>query len=253
MRRIRLLRLIGASVLVIAAIAAMALVAGRGAGGGDDDEIDNPKPVEGRDVGGGTKLWVFVTPHRTHDGSSGPNQCADGDQDGTLPQFANPKASSLTFSINRDSIPSYLDKDAVSGAVKAGFGAWDAVNAGPYFIVNNFGGKPRPQADRVNSVGWRKMSAGTLAATWVWMDGSGNVAQADIFYNTLYGWALLAACDATSNSMDIQEVGAHEVGHALGKSHLSDEHQHATMFPSAWPGEIKKRTLTTGEASSNVP
>ncbi|MSQ12717.1 MAG: hypothetical protein EXR47_00955 [Dehalococcoidia bacterium] len=247
------MRLIGASVLVIAAIAAMALVAGRGADGGDDDEIDNPKPVHGRDVGDGTKLWVFVSPHRADVGSSVPNQCVDGDQLGTLPQFAKPRASSLTLSINRTNIPSYLNKDAVTGAVKAACGAWDAVNtARAYFIVNNTGGKSGPLADGVSSVGWRKMTSGTLAATWVWMDSSGNVAKADIFYNTLYSWALFAACDAASKPIDIQGVGTHEVGHAISKDHLSDTYQHATMYPSAWPGEIKKRTLTTGEVSSNV-
>ena len=45
----------------------------------------------------------------------------------------------------------------------------------------------------------------------------------------------------------MENVGTHEVGHVVGLGHLEDANAMATMYPSAPKGEIKKRSLTTGD------
>ncbi|MBH25509.1 MAG: hypothetical protein CMH57_13885 [Myxococcales bacterium] len=68
--------------------------------------------------------------------------------------------------------------------------------------------------------------------------GSGRLVDADIIINSAdYSWAT----DGQSGRHDLSNSLTHEVGHFIGLGH--SESEHATMFPSAAPGEVLKRTL----------
>ena len=100
-------------------------------------------------------------------------------------------------------------------------------------------------------VGWaRLVPKNVLAATWTYTDLKGRVTGADVFYNTSQKWSVLSGPNDGCNSesrFDIENIGTHEFGHVLGLDHVSDPGKQATMYPSAPAGEVRKRTLTTGD------
>jgi hypothetical protein len=198
-----------------------------------------PVVVNGQEL----RLWVFVHPAPK---AQSP-YCDDLDQYTQVPNFAKAKSEGLTFNINRDTIPSYLDASQVIAAIEASFAAWDtAAGTGQYFTVNDTGGARRPAFDGINTVGWLGMRSGWLAATWVWTDNKGFVQQADIFFNRAYTWGVFETCNA-QQAFEVGNVGTHEVGHTVGLDHLSDPNGYATMYPYASSGEVRKRTPTTGD------
>jgi hypothetical protein len=69
-----------------------------------------------------------------------------------------------------------------------------------------FGFLDRPDLDRV------------LAATSFLLDAaSGEVIEADIFFNTLFTWS--TAANGESGRVDLESVALHEIGHLLGLGH----------------------------------
>jgi hypothetical protein len=203
-----------------------------------------PVVVNGQEL----RLWVFV--HPAPKATSGASYCTDGDQNDTVPAFATANPKGLAFNINPSTIPSYLDASQVIAAIKASFAAWD--NAGgtrAYFTVNGTDGAAGPAPDGINTVGWAYIVPTTvLAATWVWTDNKGVVQEADVFFNAFQKWGILSACNSPTNkAYDVQDVGTHEAGHTVGLDHLRDPNGYATMYPTASKGEVRKRTLTTGD------
>ena len=69
-----------------------------------------------------------------------------------------------------------------------------------------FGFLDRPDLDRV------------LGATSFLLDGTtGEILEADIFFNTHFNWSVAAAGEAGKN--DLESVALHEIGHLLGLGH----------------------------------
>jgi len=230
-------------VLIAAALAAPAALAG----GGLPDTVQ-AVPVRGQAVAGGLTLWVHVFPAQGARGKpSPPDICSDGNQETVAPLFARANATGLAFRVNDASIP--IDRTAALQAIGDSFAAWDGATPLAYFSVSDTGGAARPAQDGVNSVGWAKLAPkSALAATWTWTDASGRIVEADVFFNSLHSWGVLSACGSAS-VYDVADVGTHEAGHTVGLDHLSDPGRLATMYPSAPRGEVRKRTLTTGDAS----
>lgn len=212
------------------------------------------KEVRGQPVivnGQELRLWVFVQP--AHNGPAAPGggtpaYCTDGAQSTTVPKFANANPNGLVFKINRDSIP--IDKDLATQGIRDSFAAWDAVNtSSPYFTINNTGGASGPAFDGNNTVGWAFIvPTYVLAATWTWTDTNNNVVQTDVFYNSFQKWGVFTTCNGQS-SYEVGDIGTHEIGHTVGLNHLSDPNAYATMYPTASKGEVRKRTLTAGDAA----
>ncbi len=242
--------------LAIALLAALALLVpwGRGEPAEAQPPVIEAREIRGQPVrvnGRELRLYVHVFPAEGQRGrkpGSSYDKCTDGDQSTTVPRFASANPNGLVFNVNRDSIP--IDKDAATTAIQQSFQAWDAAgDTGQYFTVNATGGAARPAADGNNTVGWAYIvPRNVLAATWTWTDASGAIVEADIFYNLHQPWGVFTTCNA-QDRYEVGNVGTHEVGHAVGLDHLSDTAGHATMYPSAPRGEVKKRTLTAGDKS----
>lgn len=95
----------------------------------------------------------------------------------------------------------------------------------------------------------------TLGATSFMVDTvSGEVVEADIFFNSTFSWSVAAAGD--SASFDLESIALHEIGHLHGLAHsaLGETELRAggrrviaaesVMFPVAFsPGSISDRTL----------
>jgi len=106
-----------------------------------------------------------------------------------------------------------------------------------------FGFLDRPELDRV------------LAATSFLLDSrTGEIREADVFFNTRFDWSVAAAGEA--GRIDLESVALHEIGHLLGLGHsaigeteLSPNGRRviasgAVMFPISFsPGVIADRLL----------
>ncbi len=146
--------------------------------------------------------------------------------------------------------------DAAFTAINLGFDAWKQAVENPSvtFSFSKDASAPLPpERDYSNVVGWRQLvgrnARKVLAATYIWDDGE-TILEADIVYNTAHKWAvnvpILPEGNNCGKDFDVQAIGTHEIGHFIGLGHVNNDD--ATMFGSAAKGELKKQTLTPGDA-----
>ncbi len=92
-------------------------------------------------------------------------------------------------------------------------------------------------------------SSGAIAVTIVWGVFGGppfnrRLVEWDQVYDDVdFDWS--AAGEA--GKMDFENIASHEIGHALGMGHPSDDCTEETMYRFAGTGEIKKRDLNAGD------
>ena len=200
------------------------------------------RDVRGAHAGPGVSLWVHVYELPRFAPPFANASCDDTNlnlEDFSLFALSEP----LTFALNTSQLDG-LTTGAVS-AVQSSIGTW----GGGYLSYVNGGATDSPNQDLVNSVGAMSFTPPrALAATWTWVDDETNeVLEADIFFNTRHDWTVMNAVGDTcgGTAYDVENVGTHEVGHAVGLDHVNADD--ATMAPSAAAGETRKRTLTAGD------
>ncbi len=112
-----------------------------------------------------------------------------------------------------------------------------------------------PNSPNTNSImfvadGWieRGHSAQAFAVTLVWHDpGSGEIWDADMEINEARGpFTVCPAQGCEEDTVDLQNVVTHELGHYLGLAHTPDDPD-ATMWISAEAEETKKRDLASDD------
>lgn len=82
---------------------------------------------------------------------------------------------------------------------------------------------------------------GVLALTRIQLSASGEIVDAATAFNGVgFHWAVDGRSDS-NNTVDIQEVATHEIGHAIGLSHSPIGG--ATMYPRTIAGRTQSRTL----------
>lgn len=163
----------------------------------------------------------------------------------------------LTFYVDLRGFPEGSDL-----AIGSAFLAWEDVTEGMLIeqlvdedVVVEFG-------DGVNTYSMRNLGGGgVLAATFItWNDSDGNgdvdageeFLEMDIVHNSIVNWAI-AETNPKGRWWDVQNVAAHEIGHAFGLDHPGSSHQEdlaQTMFASAPSKETGKRSL---EWDGDVP
>lgn len=132
---------------------------------------------------------------------------------------------------------------APNTAVQSQFQGFTIAPPGVQDQRTTFGFLDRPELDQV------------LAATSFLLDGStGEILEADIFFNTLFDWSV--ASNGEAGRVDVESVALHEIGHLLGLGHSAIGETErvgsgrrvlasgAVMFPIAFsPGSIAERVL----------
>ena len=104
--------------------------------------------------------------------------------------------------------------------------------------------------DDVNEVYFADIgSAGAIAVTIVWGVFTGppfarKLVEWDMVYDDVdFSWS----ASGEAGKMDFENIASHEIGHATGMGHPSDECTEETMFRFASAGETKKQTLEAGD------
>jgi hypothetical protein len=168
----------------------------------------------------------------------------------------------ITYRVNpsKVKVPSgySLTTDQIIQAIKDSFAVWNKANSA---LVFKYGGTTSAQAGRldgINIISWRRLQAGALAVTYVWVSrATGRVVEADTAFNNLYAWYDFSIpdgytadnyCPDQPVAYDIRNIATHEFGHWVGLADLySDADKDATMYGYGDVQGLKKRTLATGD------
>ena len=155
---------------------------------------------------------------------------------------------------NGDGVASALVMDAM----KNGVATWDA-QAAADIIGNGTTTNESLQSDWVSPDGVNEvyfsqseLDAGTVAVTIVWGVFGGPPSTREIIeWDMVFNDALPESWgDATvhSSDWDVLNIATHELGHTAGLGDLySASTVEQTMYGYASPGEVKKRTLESGD------
>ena len=169
--------------------------------------------------------------------------CGDGSSQFTLEsQGVRWRNFPVTYAI--DTINSGVDSTAARNAVIDVFEEFDKYIPGQAFSLTS------------------DFNAAKIKFKWEFIDGPFNQAGFASYSFTLPDRTLTAAtitldsgenwfvspidsCSSVGSSLDIQNVASHELGHAVGLGHVTDNL--LTMHPTSFAGETLKRTLGTGD------
>ncbi len=162
--------------------------------------------------------------------------------------------ATVNYKLNLNSAPSAIGAANFQALAGIAYNTWQGATNG-HLSFQNAGTTTtsRNALDYQNIVSWGRTSGRALGVTYTRYNSStGMVVDVDTILNQKFPWtwASAPAC-GNPNSYDAQDILTHELGHWLG---LDDEYTanfvDNTMYGYGDKGEVKKDTLTTGDATT---
>jgi hypothetical protein len=141
-----------------------------------------------------------------------------------------------------------LPDAAIDPAVAAGADVWRLQTTASFsFTYAGRSTQTTNTFDGANVVMFRNASSGSaIATTYWWSSGSGIVDADIVFWDG--GFRFYAGSTGCSGGFYIEDIAAHEFGHALGLGHSSSTA--ATMYPSVSSCNMSNRTLDADDIAA---
>ena len=157
------------------------------------------------------------------------------------PAWPQPQTPYYINSTNLD-----LAGSAAEAAVRAGADTW-LQQAGAFrFAYAGPSSQTTNTNDQINLVLFRNASNGSAIATTYWWSSGSRIIDADIvFWDG--GFTFFAGTSGCTGGFYIEDIAAHEFGHALGLGHSTVSG--ATMYPSVSSCNTGNRTLDADDIS----
>lgn len=181
-------------------------------------------------------------PQSIHNGLSG-DVCGDGSKKYTV-LSGGIRWGTFPVPYSIDAASSGIDSTAAANAVKAAFKTIDDEGhpAGDFFTQTS-------SIPKI-TVKWASMDGpgnALAVATTYYNTASKTIIKADIVFDSGDKWSVSSnyGCPGGGNSFDVQDVATHEIGHAIGLGHVSDNL--LTMYRYAAAGETLKSSLGRGD------
>ena len=148
-------------------------------------------------------------------------------------------AGPVQFVVNTTNLD--LPGSVIPPALVAGASAWTNQTAASFrFQYAGTSSVTSNTNDGVNVVVFRNASSGSAIATTYWWSSGSRIIDADIvFWDG--GFTFFTGSTGCSNGFYIEDIAAHEFGHALGLGHSAVTG--ATMYPSVSSCATGNRTL----------
>lgn len=163
--------------------------------------------------------------------------------------------TTLGYTWAQSSVPYYINPtnmdlpaSAIEPAIRAGADAWPLQSGAAFaFRFAGFSTQATNTYDGINLVMFRNESSGSaLATTYSWFSG-GRIVDADIvFWDG--GVQFFTGSSGCAGGFYIEDIAAHEFGHALGLGHSAVAT--ATMYPSISACSQGARTLDADDIAA---
>ena len=161
-------------------------------------------------------------------------------------------AGGISWKLSQSTVPAPLDPSAVHTAIYDSFNTWHVADSGLDFSYGGTTNAKNTRFDGTNAILWKRLGASTIGVTYVWYyTSSGEVAEVDTAFNSRYPWRIFSGnidCSNDFDAYDVQNIATHEFGHWVGLEDLYDDaDKDLTMYGFGAGGELKKRSLGTGD------
>ncbi len=151
------------------------------------------------------------------------------------PTWSQPQTPYVVNAANLD-----LAAPLAEAAVRAGADTWLQQSGAFRFVFSGSSTQTTNTFDGVNLVLFRNASSGSAIATAYWWSSGSRIVDADIvFWDGAF--TFFSGTTGCASGFYIEDIAAHEFGHALGLGHSASSD--ATMYPSTSSCNTRNRTL----------